>query len=133
MAVNVCERAEAVVLYLEQPVWVVERLGEPDEGHWAEWLGAIGPVEWPGSICVMHISDLPSSARASCRHWLFDGTWSFELQQYYFRQRLGRRLPPGDGLCWFCVDKPAPARDDERVDRRITVQRIVVAAMRSRK
>ena len=55
-----------------------------------------------------------------------------ELQQHYFRQRLGRRLPPGDGLCWFCVDKPAPASDADRVDRRITVQRIVRVAMRSR-
>jgi hypothetical protein len=55
-----------------------------------------------------------------------------EPQQYYFRQRLGRRLAAGEGLCWHCVDKPAPQSDAERVDRRIAVLRIVRAAMRSR-
>jgi hypothetical protein len=55
-----------------------------------------------------------------------------ELQQYYFRQRLGNRVPAGDGLCWFCVNKPAPQSEDERVDRRIAVLRMVRAAMHSR-
>jgi hypothetical protein len=55
-----------------------------------------------------------------------------EPQQYYFRQRLGNRVPAGDGLCWDCVDKAAPQSDAERVDRRIAVQRLVRAAMRSR-
>jgi hypothetical protein len=55
-----------------------------------------------------------------------------EPPQYYFRQRLGRRLPVGHGLCWYCVDKTAPRSEDERVDRRIAVQRMVLAAMRSR-
>jgi hypothetical protein len=54
-----------------------------------------------------------------------------EPRRYYFRQRLGNRVPAGDGLCWFCVDKPAPQSEDERVDRRITVLRLVGAAMRS--
>ena len=54
-----------------------------------------------------------------------------ESQQYYFRQRLGNRVPAGDGLCWFCVAKPAPQSEDERVDRRISVQRLVLTAMRS--
>jgi hypothetical protein len=48
-----------------------------------------------------------------------------------FRQLLARRLPPGDGLCWFCVDKQPPESDAERVDRRIAVQRMVRTAMRS--
>jgi hypothetical protein len=54
-----------------------------------------------------------------------------EPQQYYFRQRLGNRLPAGDGLCSYCVDKAAPQSEDERVDRQISVQRMVLTAMRS--
>jgi hypothetical protein len=45
---------------------------------------------------------------------------------------LGRRLSAGHGLCWYCVDKAAPQSDAERVDRQIIVQRMVLAAMRSR-
>jgi hypothetical protein len=67
--------------------------------------------------------------RIAARPRCFDcGT---EPQQYYFRQRLGRRLLEGDGLCWYCVDKAAPQSEDERVDRRITVLRTIRAAMRS--
>jgi hypothetical protein len=54
-----------------------------------------------------------------------------EPQHYFFRQRLGNRVPAGDGLCWYCVDKAAPQSDAERVDRRIAVQRMVLSAMRS--
>jgi hypothetical protein len=54
-----------------------------------------------------------------------------EPQQYYFRQPLGNRVPAGHGLCWFCVSRPAARSEDERVDRRITVLRMVRAAMRS--
>jgi hypothetical protein len=39
MAGDVRQRAEAVVLHLEEPVGMVERLGDADEGHWAGWLG----------------------------------------------------------------------------------------------
>ena len=52
-----------------------------------------------------------------------------EPQQYFFHHRLGNRLPAGDGLCWFCVSRAAPQSEDERVDRRIAVQRTVCAAM----
>jgi hypothetical protein len=53
-----------------------------------------------------------------------------ESQQYFFRQRVGNRLPAG-GLCSYCVDTAAPQSEDDRVDRQISVQRMVLTAMRS--
>jgi hypothetical protein len=37
------------------------------------------------------------------------------------------------GLCRFCMGKPRPTNDVERVDRRIAVQRLVAAEMRVRR
>jgi hypothetical protein len=70
---------------------------------------------------------------AACPRWACPrcSDCGTEPQQYYFRQRPGRRLPPGYGLCWVCVYKPAPESDAQRVDRRIAVLRMVRAALRN--